>query len=1392
MGKGAGAPRTQPYSSGVRQDVELDSALVDSLVEVADGEVICSQTMAAGIRDDDGSCFRPRHLVVTDTATNPSYPALMDGNLVAVSEVKGVMPSSQPAAVSLVPDILCVDSCVLIASEGRNTISVSTCPSNLSKSDIRESAESLKSVVETVAGAGAMQVVSGVHSKVTPLLGDIFVLAELLPSWLLLLQERTENVPTVLTQFECPWFVSALRLKCKLHSGIRPDKLVTALPPVRSVRRVFLVQGSRAFCLRLLSELVPTLRDGHDIVVAVFNGRPPVPMLSGLYGSRLKHSDVGGVTSCTSSVLASASVLNDSVSKPWLVKPMARFLVDLLKVDIPGASCSVPTAGPDPRTAVPLPSLLKSIPSPSVFSSTAWIRRRLLPSEFGLALDLPLDCLNALELALEHDASLAAKLTQVAPLKVLQSALTLLWPLSLGATNIVASPESLPERLCIAYVEPPAEAEADLRLAQSKATKSDDAKTNDGMWNVNAVTPPLGPVSWNGTDQSTDDWKVATGKYLPSAHGPLFAALRHLMLLRFRKNVRESGTAYLADKYTSAVLLQAPGLSLERDRDVDGVADCISRAEAATFWDWNGGSSPFFWRWQPEIQRDMRDGTPLFVTGPLPSNTRPQRMPANPSIAARIMEKVNKVRLRLYIAVGLVLSLTAYFHVAKGEDDIRMVYDLTASGLNEVLWAPSFWMPTIQNVLDCATHTSWFGDVDAGEMFLNYWLDPAIRPYAGVDVSWDTKGGGSGGKRWERWTRMAMGMLPSPWVTTRLFAWAMEFMKGDRRDPANPFHWSEVRMDLPGDPTYDCSMPRVYKWNGVVGCIACDCKTFVDDSRTIGSTRALCRACTHQLETRMSYLGLQDATRKKRDAARAPGEWTGTIQRAIPGLGVFATVSQKKWDKAKGYLMDIKGAFTAAGGSMPHLDLKELESKVGFFVHLAMTFPVMFPFLKGFYLTMNSWRPAREENGWKMSPRAYASFMRESRRGAAEPAGGGDKEDEEAPATVEALPLLLEHLDTLIELMSSEHPALRLIRGAIRTILEVLYIFGDASGAGFGASWTIPDSDAIGYRYGIWGREGHDTSSNYREFRNLVETLEEMGARGDLEGREIFIFTDNMVSESIASKGSSTSKALYELVVRVFKLEMAYRCNISFIHVAGTRMIAQGTDGLSRGEMYEGVMNGQPMLSFVPLHIGAVDRSPALLDWINSWAKEVRNEDLILLDPEGWFERGHDLVGGDRQRDGFWRPKYQPATMLWAPPPAAARQVIEELRQARQKRQTSMHVFACPRLMYDEFRRHFYKSADLVLTIEAGIYDWWPAEMHESLIIGIFFPYLSRCPWELRKTQLMVGLERKMRRMFKEDPASAGDLLSEFCRFTRRMDGMPVRVLRSVLSGRSRFAVPSG
>ena len=66
----------------------------------------------------------------------------------------------------------------------------------------------------------------------------------------------------------------------------------------------------------------------------------------------------------------------------------------------------------------------------------------------------------------------------------------------------------------------------------------------------------------------------------------------------------------------------------------------------------------------------------------------------------------------------------------------------------------------------------------------------------------------------------------------------------------------------------------------------------------------------------------------------------------------------------------------------------------------------------------------------------------------------------------------------------------------------------------------------------------------------------------------------------------------------------------------------------------------------------------------------------------------------------MWIPSYSPGAFVWAPPPAAARIAIEELRQARHKRQDSCHVFVCPRLMTTEWRRHLFRSADLIFVVK--------------------------------------------------------------------------------------------
>ena len=64
---------------------------------------------------------------------------------------------------------------------------------------------------------------------------------------------------------------------------------------------------------------------------------------------------------------------------------------------------------------------------------------------------------------------------------------------------------------------------------------------------------------------------------------------------------------------------------------------------------------------------------------------------------------------------------------------------------------------------------------------------------------------------------------------------------------------------------------------------------------------------------------------------------------------------------------------------------------------------------------------------------------------------------------------------------------------------------------------------------------------------------------------------------------------------------MDYGFTLHVVHVAGTRMIEQGTDGLFRGALLEGVMAGRDMLSFVDLALTAIQRHQPLLGFVKSW-----------------------------------------------------------------------------------------------------------------------------------------------------------------------------------------------
>ena len=75
--------------------------------------------------------------------------------------------------------------------------------------------------------------------------------------------------------------------------------------------------------------------------------------------------------------------------------------------------------------------------------------------------------------------------------------------------------------------------------------------------------------------------------------------------------------------------------------------------------------------------------------------------------------------------------------------------------------------------------------------------------------------------------------------------------------------------------------------------------------------------------------------------------------------------------------------------------------------------------------------------------------------------------------------------------------------------------------------------------------------------------------------------------------------------------------------MAGTRMVDQGTDGISRGVLDKGVACGQRMLEHCPWGRSAVEVSDTLLTTLNIWC----GRNLRRLGAEDWYEGGHDIVG---------------------------------------------------------------------------------------------------------------------------------------------------------------------
>ena len=1263
------------------------------------------------------------------------------------------------------------------------------------------------------------QIFQGVVKKFILFKLDILIIAEFWPSLVVGLDSNPAN-------------------KLWIHCKDLPKHLLDILPDkvswveesevaklaLNRLPDVILIQGSGKYIEKVLSTFGQNV-ESHKLQVVLPAVRlRQFKLLQTKIGKwyKLRHDHIGGVTNSRWLIGSGKQVETikfPDVSELCATVGLQRHFSDVIKTATRGRVCEPPAKVLPTFITLEQLSSSEQFYVPCVMSRTGWVKRPLIPQEMGAIVDFPE--LYMAKLAGNEEVVRGENLdfifnVNTVPIKITNILRGLIGnlhdpgssqlqvreiteskPVILQAHN--SNPDLLqdPDQVELTVATTIDTASKYLKDYGEKAARSDDAVV---------------PVElWNGVLFETHFSHIA---YSPVKHGRALEILRNKFALRiYTVNVVTSFFKYIRKEHGQDWLSfylstrrQLKGKSQKRKRgwmrrieryqklriELSIGMEGLTRVVQGSWWEWNFGSTLFFWRWPVQIREAARDGYPVFVQSALPRYRRKQRTPDKEYMLVKMKEKIKKVTDRKYISNGVVLSLINCFAVEKGTEDIRLVYDGTKSKLNAAVFAPNFYLPFLDSVLMWVNADSWLADLDLGEMFLNYFLDKKIRAFSGVDLSKLVEECDEFRSNWERWNRTFMGFTSSPYICCKFFGWTVDIIYGDRWDKANPYRWDSIKLNFPGSEDYDPTQPRLCKMIGDL--IAAMLEVFVDDIRTVGPSMLHCRNATRRASQVLQYLGQQDAARKYRPPHTTPGPWCGSFI-AIKDKCVWVYVSLEKWNKAKKFIAELS-SILALGEKEP-IPFKFLEKGRGFMVYFCRTYTSFVPYLKGIHLTLDSWRKNRDEDGWKEKKKMDEIDEPEDVINADWPdpisLEEGRREEKKAsvsqehPDTVFAVTRLNEDVNALSVLLAKEIAPWRFVRGDKVALAQ--YGFGDAAKSGFGATFEDRDGN-IWFRLGVWGDDTESQSSNWRELSNLVEALEARALEPNFRGIEIFLFTDNSTAEAAFYKGISSAKKLFELILRLKKLELSVGCLFHVIHVSGKRMIAQGTDGTSRGDLGEGVMRGQTMLSFVPLHLTALERCSGLRELIIKTVIPNKDEEEIqFLNYEDWFLLGHDIVGGQKNDDGIWIPRYQAGTYIWTPPPAGGQIAVEQIRRARLKRENSTHVVIIPRLMSMEWKRQLFRVSDLFVDLPFD--ENWTKEKHlEPLTFAVIFPFLNHRPWQLKRTQAFLGMGNLLRRMWKDGKVSAWDLLRKFFEQSRKLETMPEGVVRKMLQSPSSFGFP--
>ena len=337
-------------------------------------------------------------------------------------------------------------------------------------------------------------------------------------------------------------------------------------------------------------------------------------------------------------------------------------------------------------------------------------------------------------------------------------------------------------------------------------------------------------------------------------------------------------------------------------------------------------------------------------------------------------------------------------------------------------------------------------------------------------------------------------------------------------------------------------------------------------------------------------------------------------------------VSQEKWDKTKWLIQEM--VIMVEQDCLPLARLLQIQGFL-MYVYVVCMYPWINPYMKGLHLTIDSWRPFRGVDGFKLRGKELENALTwgldrdmPCRRAKDEMDEEGGphvllmalrgSSDDKPPVEVKPVARFIDDLAYLTQLTQADTPPKQLYRAKHAL---ALFVIGNASRKAKGA--VVVSQYGLDYESGVWSQHWRGKPSNVREAENLgdrlkqlagelainvAERLKTLNKSGALANHKVFILTNNSAFEGSYYKGHLASKELSDIVFRLYKAQQTGGFILHVLHISGKRMKATAVNSLSRGDHTEGMMAGKDPLSSLPFHQGADTRSQGRVGkWVRSW-----------------------------------------------------------------------------------------------------------------------------------------------------------------------------------------------